>query len=888
MLRSYWLNPVLSLRWVLFSALIPAYLATAATTTLRLAVNPWTGSAVDAAVARILLQERLGYQVDLVAIDEFAQFPALARGELDATLEVWPSGHADDRRFYIDGQKTVEDLGPLGVVGKIGWYIPSYLLAIEPTLNTWQGLKAHSGLFKTSASGLQGQLLEGDPSWVYHDQDIIDSLGLNLKIVQTGSEAALIAAVETAFAHHDPILFYFWTPHSLHSRFDLTKVELPARTPGCTGCEYPSDTLYKAVSATLRQRAPAAYRLLQQMKFRTEDQIAMIADVDLHDQTPEVAARNWIRNHEAAWSSWFPISSNSSPTVIPPPANLWAAHNLIVIDKDTNAVFLNANERFLSTLRPSFPEIQTATDLAGRDDFYFYPPEQAEKFRADDRRVIATGKTVVTTEVNQPVGGTRTVAHVTKVPLRDEHDRIYGLRVVAYDEPPIEIRAVAAGVEIGIPVDATIFHLERTSTLGSTLAWSFVDIAPVMRNNELVFQVEHDSAEGYFRLTAQRPVSIGALLSLTGNWSSLGQNCRAALDAGLEAANLVQLASGSPLTFEADVRDTLLQPDTALAQLQQLAARGVKTVVGPQSSAELRILKPYADANGIILISPSSTASSLAIEGDYLFRFCPDDTYEAEAMVALLKADGIQAVVPIWRDDAGNDGLHDSMARLFPAAGGSITTGVEYGQNQNDFTGIVTELARQVSNVRTNHPGGSTAVYLAGFDEVASIFHLARTDPVLNSVKWYGSDGVVQSLPLAADAAAAQFAVERGYPNPTFGLDERYRGTWEPIATLLTTRTGNVVDAFTLAGFDAVQVLVKTYRAAGFAADSGTLKTAFINAAQGYIGATGLIQLNAAGDRAGGAFDFWSLRNGSGGYEWYRSISYEPSTNGPGAIVRFP
>src|SRR5262245_11579313 len=112
---------VLGLR-VLASILIAAMIgisclwpreATAATPALKIAVNPWMASALDAQIAQILLQEKLGYQVELISIDENAQFPALAKGDLDATLEIWPSGHVADHRLYVEQQRTVEDAGPL-------------------------------------------------------------------------------------------------------------------------------------------------------------------------------------------------------------------------------------------------------------------------------------------------------------------------------------------------------------------------------------------------------------------------------------------------------------------------------------------------------------------------------------------------------------------------------------------------------------------------------------------------------------------------------------------------------------------------------------------------------------------------------------------------------
>lgn len=852
---------------------------------LKLAVNPWLGSMLNGQVAKILLEEQLGYRVELVPFDEYAQFPALAAGELSATLEVWPSGHAEDRRIYLEQQKTVEDLGPLGVVGKIGWFVPTYLLESEPSLATWQGIKAHSGLFKTAATGDHGQLLEGDPTWIYRDQQIIDDLGLDLKIVQAGTETGLVAAVEAAYARHDPILFYFWTPHSIHQKLQLTEVMLPAITEGCRGCEYPSEILYKAADAGLDESAPAAHRFLKNMHYGNEDQIAMMADVEVNGKTAEAAARAWINQHEAAWSAWLQMAGQDFPP-IPPPANTWAAQNLYVLDKDTNGVFVNANSLFWQSLRPAFPEIQSVADLAGRDDYYFYPADLANQFRADDRRVLTAGVPLVTVEVNEPVGGPRTVVRVTKVPLRDSRDRIIGLRAIWHSQPQLLATLVPEGVQITVPGTGGIFRLERRDDLSSASAWVPLAISSNAAAGPSTLTFPATGAQGYFRMVADQPVTIGALLSITGDWSSLGKNCQAALQAGMEAINLEQLSSGSPMRFGVEVRDTQLIPATALTQLESLARAGVKVVIGPQSSAELRVLKPFADANGILLISPSSTASSLALTNDNLFRFCPDDTYEAEAMVALLRADGIEAIVPIWRDDAGNQGLHDSTARLFAAQGGTVYPGVKYSAEETEFSAELAELSAQLTVALTNP--ARAAIYLAGFDEVAEIFDLARTNLTLASVPWYGSDGVVQSQVLASNLPAARFASEHQYPCPTFGLDDRYRTIWEPVATLLKSRTGNDVDAFTLAAYDAFQVSVQAYRKVGPEPASAALRAAFIESASNYTGATGPTLLNAAGDRAGGAFDFWSLKNGPSGYVWYRSGAFQPQAGGNGIIVRFP
>ena len=169
-------------------------------TTINLAISPWTGSDANVAVAQALLQDKLGYTVKTTKIDEYAQFPALANGQLSATLEVWPSGHAKDYKKFITGNNGVVDGGQLGVIGQIGWWIPTYMLTDHPELASWEGLKTDATMFKTAESGSAGQILDGDPSFVTFDQPIADNLGLDLKVVYGGSEAAELAALDAAYA----------------------------------------------------------------------------------------------------------------------------------------------------------------------------------------------------------------------------------------------------------------------------------------------------------------------------------------------------------------------------------------------------------------------------------------------------------------------------------------------------------------------------------------------------------------------------------------------------------------------------------------------------------------------------------------------------------------
>ncbi len=281
--------------------------------TIKLAENAWTGSSVNVHVAKILL-EKLGYPVEIVTIDENAQWASLAKGDLSASLELWPSGHAENIKQYIDEQKVVENAGPLGVVGKIGWYIPTYMVDQNPELATWEGLKQDAAMFKTAETGDAGQFLAGDPSWVQYDGDVIKNLDLNFKVVSVGSEQAVLAAVDAAYSRNDPVLFYFWTPHSVHAKYKLTEVKLPDYSDACYAkasaggidCDYPPDVLFKIVWGDLKTKAPEAYQLLKNFKYTNADQIGMIAAVEVNGKTTDVAAQEWVDKNEATWTAWMP------------------------------------------------------------------------------------------------------------------------------------------------------------------------------------------------------------------------------------------------------------------------------------------------------------------------------------------------------------------------------------------------------------------------------------------------------------------------------------------------------------------------------------------------------------------------------------------------------
>lgn len=288
------------------------------TETINLIVNPWTASRLNAEVAKNIIESELGNPVEITEVNENdAMFTGMADGTLDAVLEIWPSGVTDAENAYFD-EGSVVDLGELGAVGKIGWFVPQYVIDEHPELATWEGFQDPdlAALFATAETGDQGRFLGTDPSYSQYDEQIIENLGLPLQVVFSGSEPATVAEVDARVAAQEPIVLYWWTPTAAVAAYDLVNVTLPEYTEECgasaaagdggVDCDYPEDVLFKAASGMLEEKDSAVFAFLENFTITTDDQLEMLPAVEIDGDDPAEVAAEWVSNHEDTWRAWLP------------------------------------------------------------------------------------------------------------------------------------------------------------------------------------------------------------------------------------------------------------------------------------------------------------------------------------------------------------------------------------------------------------------------------------------------------------------------------------------------------------------------------------------------------------------------------------------------------
>jgi branched-chain amino acid transport system substrate-binding protein len=366
-----------------------------------------------------------------------------------------------------------------------------------------------------------------------------------------------------------------------------------------------------------------------------------------------------------------------------------------------------------------------------------------------------------------------------------------------------------------------------------------------------------------------KTINIEGLFSLTGNWSSLGITSKAALELAADDINAYLANKNANFRMAVSVSDTKLDVDLAKTFFTKAKTNNVKFIIGPQSSAELAAIKPLSDAAEVVVVSQSSTAGSLAIANDAIFRFCPSDKIEGAATAATITKKGFKGLVTVSRDDAGNRGLQVSTGAAFTAKGGQTIAMDPYAITTTNYATLVANIKTQVNTLISAYGADKVGIYLASFDEGAEIFKLAANDAVLSNVKWFGGDGVVLSTAFLSDAAVANFVIKTGFFAPSFGLPVATEAQWKPVAARIKAKTGTEPDAFALVAYDAAWTIAYTLEAAnGSTTDFAKLKTLFVEQANKRSGIVGADTLDPAGDRANGTFDYFGIVKDGATYVW--------------------
>jgi glycine betaine/proline transport system substrate-binding protein len=270
-----------------------------------IAMHAWVGYTASAQVLTNVAEE-LGCTINQVSLSEAGvTYDAMEAGSVDVIVEDWGGGRWAE---WTDRGQVVE-VGANGNIGKIGMFIPAWMVEEYPDITDASNLNKYAELFKTSESGSKGAWYEGPPGYTTVGEKMIAAGDLNFQVISTGSEAALIELFTQAVDNQTPALGYWWEPHPLFAELDLARVNWPdsdweATEEADGNTDYPETPLIKLASAKLMDSGDPFANLVRNFKWTNADQNQVAADIE-SGTDPKVAAQKWIDANRAIVDSWI-------------------------------------------------------------------------------------------------------------------------------------------------------------------------------------------------------------------------------------------------------------------------------------------------------------------------------------------------------------------------------------------------------------------------------------------------------------------------------------------------------------------------------------------------------------------------------------------------------
>lgn len=187
--------------------------------TVRIGWTAWSDAEFVTKLARRILEERMGYDVELIQTDIAPQYQGLSTGSIDIMLMSWQPGTHED---YI--KKTCTDVVNLGLLythARLGWAVPNYIPESE--------VSSIADLNKASVRDkLDGTITGIDPGagLTRLSKKAIEDYGLDYEL-QISSGAGMTAALERAVRRNEWIVVTGWSPHWMFGAYDLRYLEDP-------------------------------------------------------------------------------------------------------------------------------------------------------------------------------------------------------------------------------------------------------------------------------------------------------------------------------------------------------------------------------------------------------------------------------------------------------------------------------------------------------------------------------------------------------------------------------------------------------------------------------------------------------------------------------------
>lgn len=256
---------------------------------ISLAYVAWDSEIASTHVVKHILQDKLGYEVEMLQVDAGPMWTGVADGSADAMVAAWlPVTHAS---YFEKNESKIEDLGSNLEGTKLGLVVPSYMdiQSIEDLSKDEVGAAVD---YKVIG-------IEPGAGIMMSTEKALEDYGLKDKwnLVESSS-AAMATELQKAYDKQEPIIITGWTPHWMFAKMDLKYLDDPKNVYG------DEEQIHTIARKGLKDDEPKAYQFLDQFQWTPEDMAEVMVDIQ-EGTSPDDAAVKWIEANDAKVQEWL-------------------------------------------------------------------------------------------------------------------------------------------------------------------------------------------------------------------------------------------------------------------------------------------------------------------------------------------------------------------------------------------------------------------------------------------------------------------------------------------------------------------------------------------------------------------------------------------------------
>ncbi|HEV3209633.1 MAG TPA: ABC transporter substrate-binding protein [Chthoniobacterales bacterium] len=325
---------------------------------------------------------------------------------------------------------------------------------------------------------------------------------------------------------------------------------------------------------------------------------------------------------------------------------------------------------------------------------------------------------------------------------------------------------------------------------------------------------------------AQETIKIGEFGSLTGDNASFGTSQNNGVQMAVEEIN----AAGGVLGKKIDltVEDNMTkQGETTTIARKLISQDHVVAIIGEVASSKTLEAAPIAQAAKIPLIATAATNPKVTQTGDYVFRVCFTDDFQAVVIARFvlekLKQKNIAFMTDVKQDYSV--GLTKIAKDYLAKNGGNIVKEQSYSSGDKDFRAQLTDLKSANPDV----------IIITGYyPEASLIAKQARQFGIKATL--VGGDGWDGSSLIPVGGKA----IEGAFFSNHFSTEDK-SPLVQDFVKKYKQKYNAVPDAFAALGYDATKLLADAIKRAG-STDSDKIRAA-IQDTEGFPGVSGKITI---------------------------------------------